>query len=251
MRQLNCPICFNNIHPDRVVGQNAYCTCGHVLRVSNSSSDRETSGASLSLIIFTLILIGAIIHAINWDTYFFSIIPLKIKQMSGIAKPHELKDLAKICNIRKKNNCEVQALEKAYELDKADINSLLRIGEIYTDSKNFYPAAKAYSLYFQNGGSTESARYQYARALGEIGQFDQAKKQFHYILRRDKKNPQFQVARSYVELLIRNRDYSTAKGIIEEYRRAGPNSALFLEKEWKAINDKLGRSNDKRKTRGA
>jgi tetratricopeptide (TPR) repeat protein len=250
MRQFNCPVCYNNIHPDRVVDQNVYCPCGHTLQISRKSSDRE-SGTTLSLVIFTLLIVGAIIHAINWDTYFFSIIPLKIKELSGIAAPHELKEIAKICNIRKKYNCEVHALEMAFELNKKDPESLLRVGEIYTDTNNFFLAAKAYTLYFKNGGKAESARYNYARSLGEIGQIDQAKKQFHYILRRDQKNPQFRVASSYVELLIKNRDYTTAKGVIQEYRRAGPSSALFLEKELKAINDKLRRHNDNRKTRGA
>ncbi len=251
MKQLECPLCFSQIHADRIVGINAYCSCGHVVQVSYSSKDQDTNGASLSLIVFTLLMVGAIIHAINWDTYFFKIIPLKVKQLAGLAKAHELKEIAQICNFRKKNNCEVQALEKAYSINVGDSESLLRIGEIYTTTNNYFMAAKTYALYFQNGGKDETARYQYARSLGETGQVSDAKKQFHYILRSNNKTPQFRVARSYVELLIKNQDYKTAKGIIEQYRRAGPSSALFLEKEWKAINDRLSRSQNKRTTRGA
>lgn len=253
MIQITCPVCSNEIPLDRIVGSSAYCSCGHVLTVLRRQSDRDARRTSVSLIVFTLFMAGAIIHAINWDTYFLSIIPLKIKQFTGMAKSTELKEIALICNSRKKNNCEIQALEKSFELDKKDITSLLRVGELYIESGDFHSAAKTYTVYFKNGGSEDSARYAYARSLGEIGLFHDAKKQFHYILKRDRNKPQFKVARSYVEFLIKNKDYSTARSIIEEYRRAGPSSALFLEKEWKTINDRLSKQNDKRSssTRGA
>lgn len=249
MTRLNCPVCLNDIQADRVMNGVAYCSCGHVLNLSRRPVNSETNRV-LPVILFSLFLIAVVTHAINWDTYFFTIIPLKMKQLAGIAKVEELKEIADICKKRKKSNCEVSALEEAFSLDKKELAGLLRAGEIYMQLKKFHAATQTYGLYFKHGGKSDSSRYAYAKALGEIGQFGEAKKQFHYILKTDRSNPQFQVARSYVELLMKNNDYAAAKSIIEEYRQAGPNSALFLEKEWKAIHQKLKRPSIKNSARG-
>lgn len=240
MYNLNCPICLRDIPKERFVAGSAYCSCGHIVNFKAKEDDPSSSSSSVTLLMITSIIVAAILHAFNWDTYFFQIIPLKMKQLSGVASVEDLRTIADICQKRKKATCEIQALEKIFALDKAQLPVLLRVGEIYFEKNNFKGAVDSYTTYFKNGGNDSSGRYNYAQALGELGLFRDAQKQFNYILKKDQKNPQYNVARSYVELLIKNKDYMTAKNVIEEYRRAGPNSALFLEKELKAVNTKLG-----------
>jgi tetratricopeptide (TPR) repeat protein len=249
MVNLTCPICFSQISKDRIMGGKAYCSCGCSIRLSAPPSD--TSKGAVPVIVFSIIFVATILHAINWDTYSLTIIPLKMKQLLGIASVAELKHVADICQSRKKLNCEVQALEKVFSIDARETQSLLRVGAIYMDTKNYLHATKTYSAYFSKGGKDTQARYLYARALGEVGKFKDAKKQFHYILKSDKKSPQYQVARSYVELLIKNRELETAKNIIEEYRGTGPSSAMFLEKELKSINQQLRSQSLKTASRGS
>ncbi|OFZ11591.1 MAG: hypothetical protein A2Z20_03130 [Bdellovibrionales bacterium RBG_16_40_8] len=239
MTQLSCPACLCNIPTDRVLNNVAYCACGSHLPLTEHAAKRENARV-MPVILFSLFFIAAITHTINWDTYFFTIIPLKMKQFTGLTSITELKQIALICEKRKKINCEIQALEKVFSLDNKETKVLERVGFIYFENiKNYHSAARTYSYYFKHGGNDDTARLAYARSLGEIGQFVDAKRQFHYLLKKAGAKPQFITARSYVEILMRNSDYKTAKGIIQEYRQAGPNSALFLEKEWKLINEKL------------
>lgn len=242
MIQLSCPVCLRHIETDRILGNKAYCSCGHICYVSTSAARAEKSKGSLSIVLFAAILLATAIHIVNWDTYFFSIIPLKVKQLAGVASVNELKQIAQICQKRKKPNCEIQALNQAYARGGAsELRLLLRVGQIHMEAKDYKSASQTYKLYFEHGGIDLDARYNFAVALGGIGSIEAAKKQFQHVLGTKSRIPKFHVARSYVDLLIKNKDLVTAKYVIEQYRRASANSGLFLEKELKFINAQISK----------
>lgn len=236
--KLQCPICYTEISQNKIVDNKAYCNCGAVITLRAPDEAPLVSKASFPMFLFALLFIGAFIHIVNWDSYSFSIIPLKMKQMTSTASVWDLKNIAHICKQRKKSQCEVQAIEQAYTLDKRELESLLRVGQIHMDNKDYHQAVLAYTKYYKAGGRNLESRYPLARALGEVGDFQSAQRQFQYILKFKQKTPQYQIARSYVELLLKNNEYTTAKVVIEQFRSAGSNSALFLEKELKEINQK-------------
>jgi hypothetical protein len=242
MERLNCTICSAEIPADRVVSYTAYCRCGATLALERPSSSAEKR-ASLSLIMVTILMAGAVTHYFNWDQHFFTIIPAKVKQLTGLANVADLQKIAEICTERRKKNCVAQALEGLLAKKPSDLANQLRLAHLYFELKEPQKSVRVFSSYFKDGGQDASARYTFAKALADSGEWKEAKKQFHYILAHDRKSPEFRVARSYVELLVRNREYTLAKTVIEEYRQAGSASAMFLEREWQLINNKLNPNN--------
>ncbi|MEQ1664889.1 MAG: hypothetical protein ABL927_05885 [Bdellovibrionales bacterium] len=231
-----CPVCENLIPADRILSGNAYCPCGNVMR-SQQQIKKETLRMSAPVVVFSILFIGAIIHGINWDKYFFTIIPLKMMQMISVSSAADLKQIAKICNARKKTNCEVEAYEQAFDVDHKETDGLNAAADIHFINKKYNLALRDYTQYFLNGGKSIDARLKYAQVLAELNSIPEAKKQYDYLLLIDTKNSKFDVARAYVELLVKHKDYVTAKNIILRYRRADANSSMFLQKEWKTVTN--------------
>lgn len=231
----SCPACFNSIPEDRLVSGTAYCSCGHTF------SYRETSGkdhgVAVKLVILTILLAAVIIHIFNWDTFSVAIVTPKVKQMLGVATVADLNLVADICEKRKKENCQIHALLKSYDQDHAQTKHLVRVGQILIEKKRYQEAVRVYATYFRTPNSNDQeARYNFALALTETGDYDSAKQEFAYLIKINRHSPKFNVARSYVELLMKTNDLNTARQIIAEYRQTGPSATMFLEKEWRHIN---------------
>jgi tetratricopeptide (TPR) repeat protein len=236
MSKITCPACHQIIPADRLLAGTAYCSCGCSIAFHERRRDRVSS---FPLVVFSVILVSVILHVLNWDTYALQVLPLKLKQLTGMAREAELVELANICQARQKPQCEIQALGQAYQLNNKNIPLLLRKANLHHKLNEHQAVVLTLSTYYKKGGKDFSSRHNYAIALGEVGQTVEAQKQFRYILRLDNKKPQFQVARSYVDMLMKQRDYTTAKTVIEDYRRSAPQAGLFLEKELKYINQSL------------
>lgn len=236
---VTCPVCSNNIKTDHIIGNVAYCDCGASIALTPSAVSKRDTTVSIPIVLFTALLIGCVIHVVNWDSYSIQILPLKFKQMLGVASADELKVIGEICQKRQKENCEVQALWSAFQLDPKTFNVLVRVGEIQVENKNYAQAVNTYTFYFKSGGKDDTARFYFARSLAENKDFKSSQKQFNYLLSKHRKNPQFDVARSYVEYLIKYNEYEKAKNVIQTHRQAAANAGLFMEKELKVINQKL------------
>jgi tetratricopeptide (TPR) repeat protein len=224
------------IPADRILAGTAYCSCGCSIAFHERRRDRVSS---YPLVIFSIVLVAVILHVLNWDTYSLHVLPLKLKQLTGMAREPELIQLADICRERQKTQCEIHALGQAYQLNNKNIPLLLRKANLHFKLKDHQAVVHSLSAYYKKGGKDFSSRHTFAVALGEVGQVVEAQKQFRYILKNDNKKPQFQVAKSYVDMLMKQRDYTTAKTVIEDYRRSAPQAGLFLEKELKFINRSL------------
>jgi tetratricopeptide (TPR) repeat protein len=235
MYSIQCPVCFQNVPTDRFVDGTAYCTCGHSYTVREPKGTHDKSIA-IRLIILTLLFAAVVVHIFNWDTYSIAIIMPKMKQMTGTASVQDLNVIADICQKRKKENCEIHALLKSFDLDHTQSKNLVRTGEILMEKKRFSEAVKVYATYFAGGGKDDDVRYNYALALNETGRLQEAREEFAYLIHGSGPSPKFNVARSYVELLMKINAYSEAREVIAEYRQTGPTASLFLDKEWRKIN---------------
>lgn len=244
MYNMSCPICLKDIDTEKVVGNKAYCGCGYAIDLSHKSSSSDSSARRgvFSIVLLTCFIVAAIVHAFNWDTYFFTVIPLKLKQITKTANASNLLELADICAVRKKLSCEADALEGVLKLDATQSAKHLRVAAVYAELNSPELVISTLSDYFRKGGKDLEAHYSLAKALAQVGRFKESQKQYRYLIKAHAKSPKYQVARSYVELLISQSDYTTAKQVIEQYRRAGQNSGLFLEKEWKIVNTQLSRA---------
>ncbi len=204
-------------------------------------SDSGDSSGVAALVGFTLVFVGGLLHILNWDKYSLEILPVKTKQIIGMASVEDLKKIADICEVRRKFPCQQTALWQMFQRDPKQKEILVELGKLQMDSDDFNGALRTYSAYFTSNGKSIDARYEYARALAETGKPKEAKKHFQYVLsvNRDPISTP-EMARTYVKFLIKNKDYVTAKNVIVTTRRTNRSAAYFLEKELKVINSVLG-----------
>lgn len=204
-------------------------------------SEKKDSSGVAALVGFTLVFAGGLFHILNWDKFSLEVIPLKAKQIVGVASAQDLKKVAEICEIRRKFSCQQSALWQAYQRDPRETDLLVKLGQLQMDSRDYTGALRTYTTYFKANGKDIGARYGYARALAEVGHAQEAKRQFQYVMSVSR-DPVLtpEIARSYVKFLMKNKDYVTAKQVIVMTRRNNRSAAYFLEKELKVINSALG-----------
>ncbi len=243
----SCPTCQNPIDTERIIQHKAYCECGNIvdLSVENETSNDLVLLKRLALLVIVGTLIAA--HCIAWGSYSFDILPLKAKQLVGVASLENLQTIASICETQKHWACEIQALADLYQKSenetstgaKPTLGYLARLAHVQSNHNEQEQANSNYALYIHDGGSDPAVRLEYANLLASMGDVADARTQFAYLVNRRSPKPQFEVAREYVHFLMKNHDYPTAKNVIRRYRRFGPTASLFLNDEWVEINDQL------------
>lgn len=204
-------------------------------------SETRESGGVAAVVGFTFVFLAGLIHILNWDKYSIEIIPLKGKQILGLASAADLQKVAEICEIRRKFPCQQAALWQSFQKDPAQKEILVKLGSLQMKSEDYTAALRTYTEYFKANGKSIEARYEFARALAETGNLKEAKKHFQYVLsvsRDPVTTPE--MARTYVKILMKHKDYVTARQVIHTTRRSNRSAAYFLEKELKLINSALG-----------
>lgn len=200
-------------------------------------------GSAFFIYVTGFAILAVALHVIQWNQYAFEIIPLKLKEISGMASPEELYREAQICGKLRKFECQKNLLVKSYSMNPKNEKAAIELGQIFVRSKNWLDATKVYSTYLRLKGSNLEARLYYAISLAELNKFQDAKKHFQHVIR---VNTDFLVqadyVRTYVHYLIRNREYTAAKAIIFETRNKQKNAAYFLEKEMNEIDTRLKKS---------
>lgn len=241
MTQMNCPACYKPAQTDRLVGTQAYCSCGLSWDINGkiSKSENQASSGARTIVIFSILLVSTVLHYVTWDQFSLEIIPLKIKQLTGLAKAKDYLEIATICEKRQKTACQLDSLKQAYQLNNKDLRSLALAADIHMKKTEYKQAAQLFQTYFSHSEALPVHRASYALALNEIGDLKGAEIQYKQVLSQDNKEPNFVAARAYVDVLIKTSALDKAKGVIEEYRKATPTSALFLDKEWKLINAQM------------
>jgi hypothetical protein len=239
MMQLNCPACNEPISGERIIRNNAYCSCGRVTALGETEQMSQESILLRRGLMMVAVASVVAMHMITWHNHSVEIIPLKIKQMVGFAKTTDLIQIASICEDRKKYNCQIDALSQIFAGNQHEIQYLAELAKVQFDHNQPSDAAKNYSIYFKLGGKDPNVRFQFARVLAQNGQMVEARKQYSYLIVQNRDKQQFQFAREYVHFLMKTHDYPTAQKIISDYRKSGPSASLFLNSEWNEINDVL------------
>lgn len=235
---ISCPSCFKSIPATQSYEGVYICECGQRV-ASRNPNDKAASKSSFWLVVLGIFVLAGFLHAANWDNHFFEIIPLKTKQLLGVASLNELEKIAAICEDRKKNFCQEQALSEAFAIDNKKRDRLIKIAELQISRSGYEDSTNTLSKYFKAGGKDRLARYNLAVSLAKTGKTTEAKKQLHYLVFSTKGSLDAQAARTYVSLLMESGDYQTAQKVVRHCRGLGNNTAMFLETEWKEIQKKL------------
>lgn len=233
-----CPRCKMDIAEDRLREPLVVCQhCGF----SDPKSDRKLEKKIYShflrtSLIVTGLLLAGFIQAVNWDQYSLSIIPLKVKELSGIANLQDYQQLSKICEERKKWDCVETSLRQRYTLSpRTEIEALAQLGKLQYKRGKLAESLQSLKTYFDQGGISLDASYDYARALSQRGFVDQASQVYEQILEAKPETLQITVAQNYVRLLMKNNKYREAKTLLEDIRKSGSNANLFMDKEFQEL----------------
>ncbi len=238
-----CPQCKMDIHPERAKMIPVVCDhCGYT--VSNSQyvqDDIEHKNIKI-MGAMSAVLLGAFLQIQIWDSHWLNIIPVSAKETLGMATAEDFDSKAAMCMDLKKYDC----VETAY-IKNAQGEPLQwkRTGEFQMKRGKFNEAAQSFYKFFQTGQSDLDVSYNYARALSELGQVDEAVKYFDQVLAAKPDSLQVTVVQNYVKLLMKHKRFEQAKVLIGNVRKNGGAAAeSFMEPEFKQINELLTASHE-------
>lgn len=236
-----CPACGNELSTEKLCGQMIVCDCGWTHSYNASLLEKKSKDkVILSMVLMCSLFIASFIHAVNWDSHFFTIIPLKLKHYTGTASVSDLKEIVEICSHRSKHDCVETAYQKIYEVDSTQIEILAELGHLQYLRSNIKGSAHTLKTYFDNGGKSMDAAFDYARSLAHLGEYQESIAYFKKVIRSKPKTFQVTVARAYIQTLIKSDRLTQAKSVIEYYRKRSVSSAFFMDKEYKELRSKLG-----------
>lgn len=237
----HCPRCGSEISAERIVGGTLVCDCGWTRSLRSDSVDRSNIDRTCaSIIVIGGLLIASFLHAVNWDRHFFAIVPLKAKQVIGMADTSELGKIAEICAERKKHECVERAYADIEKLEPSNIENLSRLGQLQYKRERLNNAASTFAKYFELRGSEIDAIYAYAQTLTRLKRFDEADTYFRSALQKKDDVLQVTVVRNYVQMLVSANRLQDAKGVILKYRKNSASANLFMSKELDDIRARLG-----------
>lgn len=231
-----CSRCKLDISEDRRNARPLICNhCGYTHSQTNSIAKGQTE--KQTIVIFTSVVIVtvlAFVQLLNWDKYALEMIPLKIKSTIGMTSVSDSNRSAEICMELKKWDC-VESNYKTVAI--VDPSQLSRLGHFLMKRGKFSDAAQSYYAHFKNGGNDLESSYNYAKALAQLGQVDDATKYFEQVLAARPDVLQVTVIQNYVKLLMDHQRYDQARRLIQDIRGKSPESGLFMESEYKKIKD--------------
>jgi tetratricopeptide (TPR) repeat protein len=226
-----CPRCKMDISPERKRLHPVICDhCGHTVSNSEEKVDHQLQKKTMTVMgALATIWIAGYVQLANWDKHALSIIPIAIKSMVGAHDASDAEAKAGICMDLKKWDCvETEYLTVA----QTNPNQFIRAGGFQMKRAKYNEAAQSYYKFFQSGGQDLEASYNYAKALAELGQVDEAVKYFDQVLAAKPDTLQITVVTNYVKLLMKHKRYDQAKILIEKVRKeAGPTGESFMNGE--------------------
>lgn len=236
----HCPACGKKIPHQRIMDQLVVCVCGWTSSPrSQHIEERQIKQIVRAMLMIGLLIVGSFIHAVNWDQHFFSIIPLKTKQLLGKATVTDLEQITAICQERKKHDCVEETLTQSYKLNPNRVDYLERLGHLQLQRGKTTTAAETFKNYFIRKGKSTLAAYDYAQTLSQLGKVDMATKYYRFALSSKPDVMQISVTRSYVEMLVKHNRLSEARELILHYRSKGSNTGYFMDKELRDIEVRL------------
>lgn len=235
-RPSSCPVCGTEIPDDRLLDQVVVCNCGWTHNPQKMKEGGLKQGV-LPLILMATFIITSFLMVVNWDKHALSIVPLKIKQWTGIAGEDSLHSIAAICHERMKYDCEIEAYKQAFAANPNNPMNLASAAKMEFLSERYQDAYRTYTRYFQEDGTDLNAHHKYAKILGMMGDTTRAEQHFRYVLQAKPKVFQVTVVRDYILMLKNNKMADRAYALIHHYRSNEKyNAAYFMDKEFKELS---------------
>ena len=231
-----CPRCKLDISAERKKLSPIICNnCGYTGSGKRQAVKQEVEKNTIILFsTFCAIALGSFFQLANWDSHSLEVIPLKLKATFGMSSNADNERMGEMCLELKKYDCVEASYKKVAAVDQT---KLPRLGQFEMKRAEYNEAAQTFYGFFQKGGADLEASYSYARALAQLGQIDDATKYFEQVLAARPDVLQVTVVQNYVRVLMEHKRFDQAKKLILNIRGKGPESAAFMEAEFKKIQD--------------
>jgi len=229
-----CPRCKQDISAERKQLKPVICNhCGFTASSNNAIARQAVETQAIKMFaILGAVIVASYIQLVNWDNHSLEIIPLTLKSTIGMASQADAERTAEICMDLKKWSCVESNYSKVAD---ADATKLPRLGQFQMKRAEYNEAAQTFYKFFQKGGQDLEASYSYAKALAQLGQVDDATKYFDQVLAARPDVLQVTVVQNYVKLLMDHQRNDQALKLIREIRSKGPESASFMDAEYKKL----------------
>src|SRR5690606_12659278 len=113
------PRCQNAVDEARL--KEAVVVCNHCGFVSESRQaaleTRVDKHTVRTMAIVAMLLVAGFIHVANWGASAVAIVPLKMKELIGVANAQDLEQIVQICTEQSKAVCVEQALQGIADKD--------------------------------------------------------------------------------------------------------------------------------------
>lgn len=238
----SCPVCQSQVPQDRIEKNLIICkSCGWSDNKTAKAANKKTEKTFILLAVFTtILLIGGFIQIVNWNSYSLEIIPIKYKQIAGIATSKDLNRIAEICMDRQKPQCVEQAYADILRNDSENLEVIAKYAKILVNNKKLRQASNSFANYFKRGGKDLNTAFAYAKVLGSLGLIDESKEYFEYVINSKPGMMQITVTQRFVDMLYNAGRYREAQQAILKFRKRGVNATYFMEAKLKKIKKMLG-----------
>lgn len=231
----HCARCQQPIPDERLQISPVVCpSCGHSSTENEAQSQLKLEMDSIKFMVsLAALALLALLHVTQWSGYSLEIIPLKAKQLTGVAKRADLLRIQAICVEQKRLECVEKAI--AGRIKTGDVEALAELGKHLVLLNRAQEARPFLVRYFELGGLNLEANYYYAQALAQAGQIDQASRQFERIIEAKPDSLQITVAQTYVRMLMNNGRTQDAIRLINQIRKSSSTAELFMNTEYQQL----------------
>lgn len=239
--EATCPRCSQALAEDRVSADVVVCNhCGFSPETRAIEKQQQYEKQYVkALVVAAFFIVASYIHVVEWDQYFFSIIPLKMRQIVGSASSEDLRRIVQICEVRLKHTCVERALAELSNKEPSNSDVMYELGEIQRKTGQPAAAVASYRAHFARGGNSAEAAYQLARIMEFNGQYSDAQEFYARALMARPEVVQVTVVQAYVDMLLKLGKKAEAKGIIDDVRKKkGPEARQFMAKEYDSITQR-------------
>ncbi len=237
----NCPRCAQPIDNARLSAEVVVCNhCGFSPETRAIANQEKYERQYVKgLVLAAILIVASFIHVVEWDQYFFTIIPLKMRQIVGAASNEDLRKIVQICEVRLRHACVEKALAELSVKEPTNSDVMYDLGEILRKTYQTAGAVAAYRAHFARGGNNPEAAFQMAKIMQFNGQYNEAQAFYSRALLARPNVLQITVVQAYVDMLIKLGKTVDAKNVIDDIRKnAGPTAHYFMAKEYDSISQR-------------
>jgi tetratricopeptide (TPR) repeat protein len=240
-----CPQCGVVIPQARFSTGYAICECGwHDTTIEKKAFFRIEKKVIRSMIIASLLMVGAYAHLINWGTYALSEPVLKVEQLTGMLSNDGYKELAQMCVDLNKFDAAKDTYLDLYR-SKGDLSGLAALAHLNVRLGDSTSALATYTTYFKVGGNDGASALEFAKLLDVAGQTEPALQYYEFSIKARPELLPIAATSAIVHIMMKQGHYEEARQRILGFQDSAGNAQGYMNTELSQLDGYLGKAQAK------